>query len=202
MANKKREDAKITNSFPIDSKLDYGFNKKTFKDGPIILVVNEDKTQISVYNFFDEAVSGALLSITDGKDDMPILDLGTIKSATVYVVSVPIERFASISKNMPKDKIQFRLVNLPKNYEDGKDNKSKNLFFNKPKVEDEKKEETKPVEEPKEEIKEEVKPEDKKVKKSFWTKIANFFSNHRNIIISLIGLIITIIIILGIIFSK
>lgn len=155
MGKKKLKETELVDSFKITTETN--FVEDDFANGPIVVTKNDKKDKVTIYNYFNEDVEGALLSITDGKDnDMPILELPKLESLTAYVIEVPVDRFTSISNSLNLDNLDYRLVRLPKNYEDGKKDKSKNLFYNTP-VEEQVKEEEKMVEEPKEEEKKEEK---------------------------------------------
>lgn len=205
MSKKKIKDTEIVETFKITVNTETNFVEDDFANGPVVVTKNDKKDKVTIYNYFNEDVEGALLSITDGKDnDMPIIELPKLESLTACVVEVPVERFTSISNSLNFDNLDYRLVRLPKNYEDGKNDKSKNLFYNTPAEE--------PVkEEPKEEEKKEEpieKKEDEKViepteepieeevveprKKTFKEKVFCFLHDSKKMAITSFGIIVVV----------
>lgn len=83
---------------------------------PMILSVNEKKDEVVLYNYYLKPIQGAMLAIYDGKDYMPIYYFDELKPLVYFKFHIPIDKFASISKTLTKDKIQFKMINLGDEY--------------------------------------------------------------------------------------
>lgn len=112
------KNVELLSDIQLDPSTKQWYSSFTFKvNDPIILNVSADKREINIYNYFMLSVSGVILSIFDGKDDMPIYQFDKFEPLHHYRLSIPVERFASISETLTFDKIQFRLINLGPDYD-------------------------------------------------------------------------------------
>lgn len=84
---------------------------------PIYMEIKNSKKEVWIFNYFLKPIKGAVLSVFDGKDDMPIYWFEELKPLHYYKMHIPIDRLSSISKTLTKDKIQFRMLNLGEEYE-------------------------------------------------------------------------------------
>lgn len=136
------------------------------EDGCITIKVSADKKSVEIYNFYTEDLKDILLSVTNGKDDdMPIHEF-TMPAKSLAVISVPVERYTSISNALTLDNIDYRLVRLPAEYEEHKNDKAYSCYEALEKEAEAKAENEKKVQEALEKMKaEEFTKECKEVKK-------------------------------------
>lgn len=85
---------------------------------PRLLKIGNDKSIVEIYNFFLLPIKGALLSVTNGKDDMPIFQFDELKPLTYYKIKIPVENYIKISQTFTFDKLSYRMINMGEKYED------------------------------------------------------------------------------------
>lgn len=115
----KEDEVSILQEADFDPKTGQWFSGWSFKvNDPITINVQNGKKTIYICNYYLKPIKGAILSITDGINDMPIYYFEDFKPLHYYKMHIPIERFSNISKSLTKDKIQFRMINLSSEYEE------------------------------------------------------------------------------------
>lgn len=92
-----------------------GFSIKI--NNPITIQTEKDKKTLLVYNYFLKEIKGAFLAVSNGKDDMPIYYFEEFKPLHYYKIHIPIDNLTSFSKNLTKSNIQFKMINLGKDFE-------------------------------------------------------------------------------------
>lgn len=95
---------------------------------PVKMIVSGDKKTVTIRSYFLKTLENVILSITDGKDDMPIYQFDKIEPFKEYILEVPVEAYTSISKSFTFDKAFYRLLNLEN--EDLKKIKALNVAWN------------------------------------------------------------------------
>lgn len=116
--NYGREDQTyIIEDYDLDPSKDQWFSGFSIKINNPITIQKIDNETILVCNYFLKEIKGAFLAVSNEKGEMPIYYFEDFKPLHYYKMHIPIDKLTSFSKNLNKNNIQFKMINLGEDFE-------------------------------------------------------------------------------------